>query len=136
MWTSPQRTADFFTFTKEILNGKCHFCAMKSMASKRTSWGQIQKQPFRGVLEKKCCENMQQIYRRTPMRECNFDKVAKQLYWNRTSAWLFSWKFCCILPEYLFNRTPLNGYFCKSSKVCWTEFKITLPENMVEYSTS
>ena len=33
MWTSPQRTADFFTFTKEILNGKCHFCAMKSMAS-------------------------------------------------------------------------------------------------------
>ena len=26
-----------------------------------------QKQPFRGVLSKRCSENMQQIYRRTPM---------------------------------------------------------------------
>ena len=37
------------------------------------------KQPSRGVLRKKCSENMQQIYRRTPMPKCDLNKVAKQL---------------------------------------------------------
>ena len=38
---------------------------------------------------------MQQIYRRTPTPMCDFNKVATalQLYWNRTSAWVFSCKF-------------------------------------------
>ena len=40
----------------------------------------IQKQPFRGVLLKRCSENMQQIYRRTPIPKYDFNKVAKQLY--------------------------------------------------------
>ena len=31
-----------------------------------------QKQPSRGVLRKRCSENMQRIYRRTPMRRCDF----------------------------------------------------------------
>ena len=31
-----------------------------------------------GVLRKKFSENIQQIYRRTPMPKCNFNKVAKQ----------------------------------------------------------
>ena len=30
---------------------------------------------------------MQQIYRRTAMPKCDFNKVALQLYWNHTSAW-------------------------------------------------
>ena len=30
-----------------------------------------QKQPFRGVLRKRCSENMQQIHRRTPMPKCD-----------------------------------------------------------------
>ena len=38
-----------------------------------------QKQPSRGVPRKKCSENMQQIYKRTPMAKCDFNKVAKQL---------------------------------------------------------
>ena len=46
----------------------------------------VQRQPSRGVLRKRCTEHMQQIYRRTPMPKCNFNKVAMQLYWNRTSA--------------------------------------------------
>ena len=33
----------------------------------------------RGVLRKRCSENMEQIYRRTPTPKCDFDKVAKQL---------------------------------------------------------
>ena len=34
------------------------------------------KQLSRGVLKKRCSENMQQIYRRTPMPKCDFNKVA------------------------------------------------------------
>ena len=32
------------------------------------------------VLIKRCSEDMQQIYRRTPMPKCDLNKVAKQLY--------------------------------------------------------
>ena len=45
----------------------------------------FQKQPTRPVLREMYSENMQQIYRRTPMSNCNFNKVAKHLYWNRPS---------------------------------------------------
>ena len=38
-----------------------------------------EKQPLRGIPRKKCSENMQQIYWRTPMLKCDFNKVAKQL---------------------------------------------------------
>ena len=40
----------------------------------------VKKQPSRGVLEKRCSKNMQQIYRRTSMPKC-------------TLAWMFSCKF-------------------------------------------
>ena len=53
----------------------------------------LHKQLSRGVLRKKCSENMQQIYKRTPMPKCDFNKLALQLYWNRTLAWVFSCKF-------------------------------------------
>ena len=53
-----------------------------------TMFGKIQNQPSRGVLRKRCSENIQQIYRRTTMPKC-----AVQRYWNRTSTWLFSCKF-------------------------------------------
>ena len=36
-----------------------------------------QKQPSRGVLRKRCSKNMQQTYRRAPMLECDFNKVAE-----------------------------------------------------------
>ena len=39
-----------------------------------------QKQPFKDILKKRCSENMLQIYRRTPMLKCDFNKVAKQLH--------------------------------------------------------
>ena len=38
-----------------------------------------QKQPCRGVLRKRCSENMQQIYRRIPMSKCDFNEVANLL---------------------------------------------------------
>ena len=65
----------------------------------------IQKQPARCVLMKNYSENMQKIYRRrTPMSKCYFNKVAFQLYWNRTSTWVFSCKFAA----YFQNTFPKN----------------------------
>ena len=52
---------------------------------KRKTWEEFnneQKQLSRGVVSKRCSENMQHIYRRTPMPKCDFNKVAEQLYWN------------------------------------------------------
>ena len=49
----------------------------------------IQKHPSSGVLKKSCSENMHQIYRRTPMPKCYFNKVAMQLFWNHTLTWVF-----------------------------------------------
>ena len=40
----------------------------------------FRKQPSGVALRKRCSKNMQQIYRRTIMTKCDFDKVAKQLY--------------------------------------------------------
>ena len=53
----------------------------------------VLKQPLRVVPRKRCFENMQQTYRRTPMPNCDFHKVALELYWNHTSTWMFSSKF-------------------------------------------
>ena len=52
-----------------------------------------QKQPPIGVIRERCFENMKQIYRRTPMPKCDFNKVAKQhifrtLFLKNTSEWL------------------------------------------------
>ena len=38
-------------------------------------WKQDQKQPSKCVIKKRCSENMQQIYRRTPMPKCDFNNV-------------------------------------------------------------
>ena len=44
------------------------------------------------------------------MPKRDFNKVAKPLYWNHTSIWVFSFKFGFF--GYLFQRTPLDGCFC------------------------
>ena len=63
---------------------------------------EIQKQPSRVALKKRCSENMQQIYRRTSISKCDFNKVAKQLYWNQTSAWVLSCKFAAYFQNIFF----------------------------------
>ena len=40
------------------------------------SYGKIQKQFSRSVLRKRCSENMLQIYRKTLITKCDFNKVA------------------------------------------------------------
>ena len=60
-------------------------------------WSSIlQRQPSRGVPSKICSENMQQIYRRTPMPKCDF---------NKAEVW-FQY-----LSEHLLLGTPLGGCF-------------------------
>ena len=49
----------------------------------------FQRQPSRAVLRKRCCENMQQIYRRTHMPKYDFNKVEKAtffLLWKERRA--------------------------------------------------
>ena len=64
-----------------------------------------QKQPSRGVLLKRCSENMLQIYRRT---------VAKQLYWNHLSAWVFFCKFATYFQSTCSKNTS-DGLLQKAS---------------------
>ena len=45
------------------------------------------------------------------MPKCDFNKVALQLYWNHTSAWLFSCKFAVFFRT-PFLKTPLDDCFC------------------------
>ena len=40
----------------------------------------LEEQPLRGVPKKRYSENMQQIYSRTAMPKCDFDKVASELW--------------------------------------------------------
>ena len=65
-----------------------------------------QKQPSRGVLRKRCSENMQQIYRRTPMSKCEFNKLHFGM-----GALLYIKFAACIFSEHIFLRTPLDGCF-------------------------
>ena len=76
----------------------------------------VEKRSSSGVVKKRCSENKQQIYKRAPMAKCDFDKVTKQLYWNHTSAWVFSCTFSCIFSEHLFLGTHLGS--------CFWQFKI------------
>ena len=69
----------------------------------------IQNQPPIGVLWKSCCENMQQIYRRTPMQKCDFNKVA--LHFGMGVG--CSPVNFCIFSEKLLLRIPLDGCFCR-----------------------
>ena len=46
----------------------------------------IQKQLFRDVPRKRCSENMQQIYRRTPMSNCDFNNVAELWFCLKNSV--------------------------------------------------
>ena len=47
-----------------------------SLADLRIFFLQFQKHPSRGVLRKRCYENIQQIYRKTPIPKRDFNKVA------------------------------------------------------------
>ena len=70
----PKKSGQQFKYRKEI----------------KSIFHYFQNQPLRCVLRKRCPENMQQIYGRTPVPKCDFNKVNLQLYWSCILAWVFS----------------------------------------------
>ena len=100
------------------LKQKADKIGLPSCMQKATKSLSQPKQPFRDVLmHSVLCnmysENMQQIYRRTPMPKCDFNKVMSQFYWNRTSASAFCCKFVtpflCNFIEFL---RGFHSIFC------------------------
>ena len=68
------------------------------------AWFTLQNQPSRGVLVKRCTENMQKIFRRTPsMPKFDLNKVALKLFWNLTSAWVLR-RFTAIFQNTFFLK--------------------------------
>ena len=60
-----------------------------------------QKQPSSDVLRKRYSENMQQIYRRSPMPKCDFSKVALQ--YPQENSWVG-----VSFRGVLLNRAPIS----------------------------
>ena len=58
----------------KVTNFKTKSCTQRDLLAPESN---NQKQPSRGVLGKSCSKNMHQIYRRTPMPKCDFNKIAK-----------------------------------------------------------
>ena len=66
----------------------------------------VQKQSSKGRLKKRYSENIQQVYRKTSMPKCDFNKVtfqlALQLHWNRI------WHGCSPVNLQHIFRTPFS----------------------------
>ena len=88
-----------------------HFFSATGVSDVVMGYTILQKQPTRGFPKKRCSENMQQIWRRIYMPKCDFNKVALQLYCNRTSALVFSCKFAACFQNTFSLITPLDGCF-------------------------
>ena len=51
------------------------------------------------------------------MPKCNFNKVAKQLYWNHTSAWVISCKFAAFFIDNMNNGENVKGTMLIASRL-------------------
>ena len=66
----------FYIFVKTVKGPSAGFQVRFYKITNAPFWLKLlQKQPSRGALRKLCSENMQQIYRRTPMLKCDFNKT-------------------------------------------------------------
>ena len=69
----------FFLYISELWKAKCGLIFVcRTLCNKYQN--NLRKQPSWDVLGKRCFENMQQIYRRTPIPKCDFNKVANKLH--------------------------------------------------------
>ena len=73
-----------------------------------------QKQPSIGFTRKRYSENILQIYSRTPMPKCDFNKVTQATLLKSRSAWLFSSKFAA----YFQNTFSLENLWTAASAWC------------------
>ena len=67
--------------SEEIINSLNLLCEHSVIRSVQIMWSMKWHVADRGALRKKCSENMQQIYRGTPMLMCDFNKVT--LNWGK-----------------------------------------------------
>ena len=79
--------------------------------------------PSEVFLRKRRSENMQQIYRKTTLPKCNFNKVANLLYWNCTLAWVFSCEFITYFQK---------GLLLSCKKIFWKVSQISQEKILVE----
>ena len=73
---------------------------------------------------------------RTPLNEtkCDFNKVAKQLYWNCTSAWVFSCKFAAYFQNIFFSEhlwTAASESYLSAIYVQYQGFFLSHLKNLV-----
>ena len=96
---------------------KSYYLVIKKLVCTRKSRRIIkyQKQSPRGVPRKRCSENMQQIYKRTPMPKGDFNKAALQIYWNCFLAWVFS----CMFAAYFHNTFSQEHLWVTASAYSW-----------------
>ena len=73
-----------------------------SVSTSEISYSKVQKQPYTGVLRKRCSENMQQIYKRTPMLEC--DSLVLSISFKKYQSYMPSIYFSLSPPLILHNR--------------------------------
>ena len=91
---------------------KNHCRKLHMLISNSTS----QMQPSTRVFRKSCFGNMRQIYRRTPMPKCDFNKVVLQLYENYTLVWVLSCKFAAY-----FQNTNSGGLLLTAAKTLFLD---------------
>ena len=64
------------------------------------------------------------------MPKCDFNKAAKQFYWNHTSACVFSCKFATYFQNTFFIRTPLDNGCSISRNLGRTEVNLVTSNNL------
>ena len=82
------------------------------------------KQTSRGVLKKRCSENMHQIYRRTPMPRCDL-----QLYWNQGTPlegcfWIVNLWNQSVSTKVIDRYLLVQNQQWKYQKNVWNLFKV------------
>ena len=81
-----------------------------------------QKQPYRRILRKRCSENMQQIYRRTPLLNCKeFAYILVIMFWVLQRS-LRSW--LCL------TKVSVSIYSCFNHNICYTYISRTTAHKM------
>ena len=88
----------------------------------------IQKQPSWGVLKKDCSENIQQVYRRTPMTKCDLNTFQSHF----CAKWLVQKQLprgvrrerCSENMQQIYGKHPCRSVI--STKLLWNFIEITL----------
>ena len=109
---------------------KCWDWNLKKFPRKCWNKVKLEKYPSRGVFKKRCSENMLQIYRRTSMPKCYFNKVTEIILRHGCSPVNLQQ-----ISEHVFLRTPPeNGCFWNYNIYYRTLFTCNIAEIIFNYT--